>query len=197
MRLWTILIAMLLAAMPVAAQEPQEEDPQAEAIDDGTQDPSADPADEVEEAAPTNKPDFAEVVANTRAVWTEPEGSTAGEDEIAASIDYMMGFAVRIIYHEFGHGLVSEFNIPVLGREEDAVDSFAVINMIADDDDPAFAPLARPVDMRDGCLARGCGMLDAQRIDAQIKGQAAGSAWSSLSRLALLMCGQRLNLPAE
>ena len=145
MRLWTILIAMLLAAIPVAAQEPQEEDPQAETIDDGTQDPSTDPADEVEEAAPTNKPDFAEVVANTRAVWTEPEGSTAGEDEIAASIDYMMGFAVRIIYHEFGHGLVSEFNIPVLGREEDAVDSFAVINMIADDDDPALDALIERV----------------------------------------------------
>ena len=40
-------------------------------------------------------------------------------------------------------------------------------------------------------------LMDAQRIDAQIKGQAAGSTWSSLSRLTLLMCGQRLNLPAE
>ncbi|AZC40199.1 DNA polymerase III subunit delta [Pseudomonas chlororaphis] len=40
-------------------------------------------------------------------------------------------------------------------------------------------------------------LLDAQRIDAQIKGQAAGSPWSSLSRLSLLMAGQRLPLPAE
>ncbi|KPY33957.1 DNA polymerase III delta subunit [Pseudomonas syringae pv. primulae] len=40
-------------------------------------------------------------------------------------------------------------------------------------------------------------LMDAQRIDAQIKGQAAGSPWSSLSRLALLMAGQRLPLPAE
>ncbi|WP_024647661.1 DNA polymerase III subunit delta [Pseudomonas syringae] len=40
-------------------------------------------------------------------------------------------------------------------------------------------------------------LMDAQRIDAQIKGQAAGSPWSSLSRLALLMTGQRLALPAE
>ncbi|WP_297837460.1 DNA polymerase III subunit delta [Pseudomonas sp.] len=40
-------------------------------------------------------------------------------------------------------------------------------------------------------------LMDAQRIDAQIKGQAAGSAWSSLTRLALLMAGQRLSLPAE
>ncbi|MEB2858587.1 DNA polymerase III subunit delta [Pseudomonas atacamensis] len=40
-------------------------------------------------------------------------------------------------------------------------------------------------------------LLEAQRIDAQIKGQAAGSPWMSLSRLALLMAGQRLTLPAE
>jgi DNA polymerase-3 subunit delta len=40
-------------------------------------------------------------------------------------------------------------------------------------------------------------LLDAQRIDAQIKGQATGSPWSSLSRLALLMSGQKLALPAE
>ena len=40
-------------------------------------------------------------------------------------------------------------------------------------------------------------LLEAQRIDAQIKGQAAGSPWMSLSRLSLLMAGQRLALPAE
>ena len=40
-------------------------------------------------------------------------------------------------------------------------------------------------------------LLDAQRIDAQIKGQASGSPWSSLSRLSLLMAGQRLALAAE
>ncbi|MFF7106332.1 DNA polymerase III subunit delta [Pseudomonas sichuanensis] len=40
-------------------------------------------------------------------------------------------------------------------------------------------------------------LQDAQRIDAQIKGQAQGSPWTSLARLALLMAGQRLALPAE
>ncbi len=35
-------------------------------------------------------------------------------------------------------------------------------------------------------------LLEAQRIDAQIKGQAAGSPWMSLSRLTLLMAGQRI-----
>lgn len=37
-------------------------------------------------------------------------------------------------------------------------------------------------------------LIDAQRIDAQVKGQAAGDPWSSLTRLALLMAGQRLTL---
>ncbi|MNJ28334.1 DNA polymerase III subunit delta [compost metagenome] len=40
-------------------------------------------------------------------------------------------------------------------------------------------------------------LQDAQRIDAQIKGQAQGSPWTSLARLSLLMAGQRLALPAE
>ncbi|MWV12203.1 DNA polymerase III subunit delta [Pseudomonas sp. R-28-1W-6] len=37
-------------------------------------------------------------------------------------------------------------------------------------------------------------LIDAQRIDAQVKGQAPGDPWSSLGRLVLLMAGQRLPL---
>jgi len=40
-------------------------------------------------------------------------------------------------------------------------------------------------------------LQDAQRIDAQIKGQAEGSPWTGLARLSLLMAGQRLTLPPE
>ena len=40
-------------------------------------------------------------------------------------------------------------------------------------------------------------LQDAQRIDAQIKGQAEGSPWIGLARLSLLMAGQRLALPPE
>ncbi len=40
-------------------------------------------------------------------------------------------------------------------------------------------------------------LQDAQRIDAQIKGQAEGSPWTGLARLSLLMAGQRLALPPE
>ena len=135
MRLWPVLAALLFANVPVWAQEAG--DPAAEPVEE--------PGEPGEEAAPSNKPDFSQVVADTRAVWQEPEGSEATEEQIDDAIDYMMGFTVRILYHEFGHGLVSEFNIPVLGREEDAVDSFAVIYMIADDDDPALDSLIEHV----------------------------------------------------
>ncbi len=39
-------------------------------------------------------------------------------------------------------------------------------------------------------------LLDAQQIDAQIKGQAAGDPWNSLARLCLQLAGQRLLLEA-
>lgn len=40
-------------------------------------------------------------------------------------------------------------------------------------------------------------LLDAQRIDAQIKGQAAGDPWNGLSLLTLAICGQRLGLARD
>jgi DNA polymerase-3 subunit delta len=40
-------------------------------------------------------------------------------------------------------------------------------------------------------------LLDAQRIDAQIKGQAAGDPWNGLSLLTLSICGQRLGLARD
>lgn len=39
-------------------------------------------------------------------------------------------------------------------------------------------------------------LMDAQQIDAQVKGQAQGDPWASLSRLVLTMAGQRLKLGA-
>ncbi|MBA1194548.1 DNA polymerase III subunit delta [Pseudomonas entomophila] len=40
-------------------------------------------------------------------------------------------------------------------------------------------------------------LVDAQRIDAQIKGQSEGCPWVGLARLVLLMAGQRVSLPAQ
>jgi hypothetical protein len=39
--------------------------------------------------------------------------------------EFILGNVVFVLFHEFGHALVSELELPVLGREEDAVDRFA------------------------------------------------------------------------
>ena len=47
-----------------------------------------------------------------------------------------------VFYHELGHALVDYFELPILGREEDAVDEFAIIALLLDDEqtiEPALA----------------------------------------------------------
>lgn len=48
---------------------------------------------------------------------------------------YVLGNIYFLAYHEFGHALVSEFDVQVLGREEDAVDRLAAWMMTPDDDE--------------------------------------------------------------
>lgn len=43
---------------------------------------------------------------------------------------FALGNAVWILYHEIGHLLVNEFELPVLGREEDAVDHLATVTLL-------------------------------------------------------------------
>lgn len=45
------------------------------------------------------------------------------------------GTTMFILLHELGHGLVSIFDLPITGREEDAVDQFATLTLIAADDE--------------------------------------------------------------
>ena len=42
---------------------------------------------------------------------------------LAASVEYF------VLFHEVGHALVDQWNLPVVGREEDAVDAFSTIFM--------------------------------------------------------------------
>jgi len=43
--------------------------------------------------------------------------------------DYVLGNTLLTLYHEFGHAVVTELGLPVLGKEEDAVDTFSVITI--------------------------------------------------------------------
>ena len=45
-------------------------------------------------------------------------------------VEFVLGNTLFVMAHEMGHGLINEMNMPVLGREEDAADSFAIVNAL-------------------------------------------------------------------
>lgn len=55
------------------------------------------------------------------------------EEEQAELLDFVAGNTVFVTYHEAGHMLVSELELPVLAQEEDAVDNLATVSMLAAD----------------------------------------------------------------
>jgi hypothetical protein len=64
----------------------------------------------------------------------ETSGPAVPTAEDAAS--FALGNTSFVLFHEIGHALISEFELPVLGREEDAVDNFASVLLSPDEDDP-------------------------------------------------------------
>ncbi|MFV2093859.1 MAG: DUF4344 domain-containing metallopeptidase [Hyphomicrobiales bacterium] len=56
----------------------------------------------------------------------QPAGALSQADNFA------IGNAIWVLYHEVGHLLIDEFNLPVLGREEDAADHLATVVMLED-----------------------------------------------------------------
>ena len=46
---------------------------------------------------------------------------------------YVFSNAEHTLWHEAGHALISEFGLPVIGQEEDAVDAFATLMMLSDE----------------------------------------------------------------
>ena len=58
------------------------------------------------------------------------------EEQAAEADQFTLNNAIATVFHEAGHMLVSEFSLPVLGKEEDAVDGLAVLLLLeAEDED--------------------------------------------------------------
>jgi len=45
-------------------------------------------------------------------------------------VDFIIGNMLFVLLHETAHNIITEFNIPVLGRQEDAADVFAVLTLL-------------------------------------------------------------------
>lgn len=66
-------------------------------------------------------------------------------EEVERYTLYILGNTINTLFHEFGHGLVSELELPIVGKEEDAVDNLANIIMVAKTTDPALDQMLRAV----------------------------------------------------
>lgn len=67
------------------------------------------------------------------------EDADGGQAEAADAVAlYILGNIANTMFHEFGHALKSELEIPILGKEEDAVDTFANVIMVAKETDPVL-----------------------------------------------------------
>ncbi len=96
---------------------------------------------EAEEAQAAPEPaavDFAYVQAAALTAYAEAAGGSADDQAVIDIVNYVAGMSIYVVYHEFGHALIQELEIPVIGTEEDSVDIFAAIYMIAEEDDPVL-----------------------------------------------------------
>ena len=59
------------------------------------------------------------------------------EDQTLSADEFAVNNTWFVLYHELGHMLVDQLGIPVLGREEDAVDNIATYSLLAQQSDAA------------------------------------------------------------
>jgi hypothetical protein len=60
----------------------------------------------------------------------DPRVGDLSDPQRRKTVQFVMGNLLFVLLHEVGHVLITEMGLPVLGREEDAADSFAVITML-------------------------------------------------------------------
>jgi hypothetical protein len=61
---------------------------------------------------------------------TEPRLKKLSPHARKQLVEFIVRNTLFAMAHEMGHGLINEMNMPVLGREEDAADSFAIVNAL-------------------------------------------------------------------
>ena len=64
---------------------------------------------------------------------------------LAEMSDFVEANAIHTVLHELGHAIIAEFELPVLGQEEDAVDAFAtseIIQMMPEDAEAILTDVA-------------------------------------------------------
>jgi hypothetical protein len=72
----------------------------------------------------------ARVEEAARALEDEPRLKRLTRQQMRELTEFVAGNMLFVLLHEMGHAHISEMELPVLGREEDAADSFAIVTML-------------------------------------------------------------------
>jgi hypothetical protein len=81
--------------------------------------------------APSASPSFpARIEAAARALQNNPRLKNLTEQQRIDRVEFVVGNTLTLLLHEMGHVHISEMHLPVLGREEDAADTFSALRLL-------------------------------------------------------------------
>ena len=72
----------------------------------------------------------ARIVDLARALADEPRLRGLPPQRRQKQVEFVVGNIVFVATHELGHAVISELDLPVLGREEDTADVFAILTAL-------------------------------------------------------------------
>ncbi|MBX9467178.1 MAG: DUF4344 domain-containing metallopeptidase [Rhizobium sp.] len=90
------------------------------------------------------------VLASAAACLVQPSAAVRAaeltEEQVEEGQRFVVNNAIFILFHEAGHMLVSEFGLPVLGREEDAVDALSSVLLLGAEDEELYTTMQDSAD---------------------------------------------------
>jgi Putative metallopeptidase len=72
----------------------------------------------------------ARIIEVARNLKDHPRLKRLAQQERENAVEFIVGNMLFVMLHELGHAAIWDFKLPVLGREEDAADEFAILRML-------------------------------------------------------------------
>ncbi len=70
------------------------------------------------------------IEAAAEALQSNPRLKGLNQKQRVERVDFVVGNTLVLLLHEIGHVIINQFQLPVLGREEDAADTYAALTML-------------------------------------------------------------------
>ena len=116
--------ALVICSASVCAQTPQQAAPPPPSASQQAAAPPRTPAQDEMREFRLRIRDYAKFVAQ------HPRIKNLSEEQREKLIQFVAGNMLFVLLHELGHAAMHEMGLPILGREEDQADNFAIINLL-------------------------------------------------------------------